>query len=287
MGIEWANVHFVIQCVGMADATMWSFETPGEWQLVHVTPGSILVPQRIGDDAPAWLEEVLFLANCIAFDHDMPTVVRPSADLLAAQPPPVMPVISGAAQQHGAWYFDAVTMAMEMASEIRFSEPVVLRYDDNHLDLTQFQARLGDRLEALGLYAMATRQADVLAEYLCLYRVLEAADQRNGTTFAAGRLGALKDHDFGTLRVQPFPGDAADAFAVYRERALARIAALRGDGLNDQQVADHLYGLRCGLAHGKHGRNAVLVHDFDAAVTAVAQDLPIVKLLARLAVEAP
>jgi hypothetical protein len=34
------------------------------------------------------------------------------------------------------------------------------------------------------MYAIAARQADLLAEYLCLYRVLEGADGQNGTVSA-------------------------------------------------------------------------------------------------------
>lgn len=73
------------------------------------------------------------------------------------------------------------------------------------------------------MYAMATRQADILSEYLCLYRILEAADRENGKTFAASALPDLGDRDFGVLRIVGF-GDkyetATNAFSVYMDRAV-------------------------------------------------------------------
>ena len=51
--------------------------------------------------------------------------------------------------------------------------------------------------ERLGLYAMAARQVDPLSEYICLWRVLESADGRNGKQFATTALDQLATFDFG------------------------------------------------------------------------------------------
>jgi hypothetical protein len=51
--IDWRNAHFLITCVGMADAWMWSFDADGKWSIVHGTPGAGLVPFRIDGAGPA------------------------------------------------------------------------------------------------------------------------------------------------------------------------------------------------------------------------------------------
>jgi hypothetical protein len=50
----------------------------------------------------------------------------------------------------------------------------------------------------------------------------------------------------------------------------------------DPDIAKYLYAVRNRLAHGKED---ALVSDFSRALVAVADDLPIIKLLARLVVE--
>ncbi|MFD9418193.1 hypothetical protein ACFWC9_26265 [Streptomyces goshikiensis] len=68
-------------------------------------------------------------------------------------------------------------------------------------------------------------------------------------------------------------------FDTLRERALGRIEALRTAGID---IPAHLYALRNGLAHGKKD---LILNDLGPSVDAVAADLPVVKLLARMAVE--
>jgi hypothetical protein len=68
------------------------------WVLLHDTPGSWLVPFRRDFRHPVPFDEVLFLSNCIAFDHDMPTFVQPTAHAPAGDPPivPLVPAPGGA-----------------------------------------------------------------------------------------------------------------------------------------------------------------------------------------------
>ena len=121
-----------------------------------------------------------------------------------------------------------------------------------------------------------------MVEYLCLYRVLEWADRANGTRFVAGHLDQLAVFNFGTLESLPDLGtDPIGVFERYRFRASERIAAMRAEGLDNEAIASRLYGLRNGLAHGK---SRYLVHDFGADLDHVADQLPLVRLLARRAV---
>jgi hypothetical protein len=101
-----------------------------------------------------------------------------------------------------------------------------------------------------GLSSTCSR-ADILTEYLCLYRVLEAADGANGTAFPACTLADLPSHNFGDLRVVGLDNNYAtgvNAFEVYRSRAEAELASLAAEGTTD--LPRYLYALRNGLAHG-------------------------------------
>jgi hypothetical protein len=137
------------------------------------------------------------------------------------------------------------------------------------------------------MYAMAARQADLLAEYLCLYRVLEGADGTNGTTFSTNELPALLGRDFGVLCVISdwwHEGEQlwTNVFELYKHRARLELGRLNAAGIAD--IPAYLYRIRNSLAHGKTG---ILAGGHGPAFEAVARALPIVKLLARVAVERP
>lgn len=184
------------------------------------------------------------------------------------------------------WYFDDLLKVFYAAAEIRFGESYCVRYGlaEDRPPSTDFRTRFADRQHLVSLYAMAARQADVLSEYLCLYRLLEARDSSNGKTFTAENLASLGSHDFGVLRVYRSleDDDWVNAFEVYRTRAKREMARLQRGGITTPtQVASHLYAIRNSLAHG---RSSVRVSDFDATVREVSRALSMVKLLARLAV---
>jgi hypothetical protein len=171
-----------------------------------------------------------------------------------------------------------------VATDLRVgNEAVALRYDDEDPRLPLFSKRFSGLEEPLSMYAMATRQVDWMSEYLCLYRVLEWVKKDNGKPFISAHLGDVETYDFGALCAHSWmTDDAVDVFGEYRSRAWARITALRHQGRSDVDIAEHLYAIRNGLAHGKGN---FLVADFGADVATVAEDLPIVKLLSRMVVD--
>lgn len=262
---------------------MWSVEVQDRWVLFHDMPGSWLVPFRRDFCDPVPFDEVLFLSNCIAFDHDMPTFVQPTVHAPTSDPP-IVPLVPSPGRADETLYYQSLGTALSQAVDIRLGlHGLVMRYDEDDAPLlTRFEERFADRSEVLGLYAMATRQVDVLSEYLCLYRVLEAPGHDDGKPFVASHLSQLETYDFGSLAASEFPGSSVDVFDIYRRRALDRLAGLRRTLPADTGVAEHLYKRRNSLAHGK---SKVLVEDFGDAVASVAAEVPIVKLLARMAVE--
>lgn len=179
------------------------------------------------------------------------------------------------------YYREVLESTIEHAHTLRYTDSLTLRYAVEGDPLTRFEDRFEGRQEALSLYTAAIRQVDFLSEYLGLYRVLEWPGKDNGKKFTEANLHELRDYDFGSLRMADLnqTEEPIDVFDTLRERALGRVEALL---TADIGVPAHLYALRNGLAHGKQD---LILNDLGPSVDAVAADLPVVKLLARMAVE--
>ncbi len=284
--VDWSRASWFIAFPGIADAYLWGFDVDGTWRLDHGDParGTLAILPATSRGRRATFTEAVRIADCIAFDHDAPIGLFPSASNKRTSFPhrpivemPVDPAL---------WYFDDLLKAFYAAAEIRFGESYCVRYGipEDRAPSTDFQNRFADKQHLVSLYAMAARQADVLSEYLCLYRLLEARGGSNGKAFASANLASIGSYDFGVLRVYRSleDDDWVNAFEVYRVRAKRELARLRRDGMTTPtQVAARLYAIRNSLAHGGV---SVRVSDFDATVREVSGALPVVKLLARLAV---
>lgn len=292
---EWNDLHWFVVFNGIADACLWGFDADG-WRLRHDHParGTLgILPNSPG--APVvTMDEATWLADALAFDHDAPVGVRPAVTGVwphaepkdpAATPPsqPVEPLDGPLVT----WYWDALQTTYGAAAELRFNASYVIRYESDFPDPgTNFSERFSGREVLVSLYAMAARQADILAEYLCLYRILEAVDGGNGTDFASAELSNLLESDFGLLRVVHdirLNGGSlwTSVFDLYKHRSRVELSRLATEGIDD--VPQHLYRIRNSLAHGK---TDVLVGGHGSGFETAARALPIVKLLARVAVEA-
>jgi hypothetical protein len=290
---EWDDLRWFVVFNGIADRWLWGFDADG-WRLRHGDPacGTLGILPLNGRPL-ATVDDARWLADALAFDHDAPVGISPamSGELPDATPrdpdasPPAQPIhpLEGSLTL---WYWQALNQAYGAAAELRFNGSYVIRYDEREESpSTDFSARFEGREELVSLYAMATRQPDLLAEYLCLYRVLEAADRQNGKAFSASMLGLLQSKDFGDLRVIGDDGhyeSAPNVFQTLKERATMELDRLATDGVGSGDVPEHLYRIRNSLAHGKH--EVLTARHADRFVSA-ARALPIVKLLARIAVD--
>jgi hypothetical protein len=281
MTTTWDDLRWFIVFNGIADRWLWNFDADG-WRLRYEDPanGTLgILPEDNGP--PVTLQDALWLADALAYDHDAPVGVSPAMDGILPHATPRDPeAVTPAQPIHPfddpgtLFYWQRLNDAFAVAAELRFNGSYVIRYnsEDTGSPGTDFSERFRGREQWVGLYAMATRQADLLSEYLCLYRVLEAADSSNGMTFAARVLPHLADVDFGVLRVVGLD-------LSYRRRALDELADLPNRGVADP--AGHLYGIRNSLAHGKSDPLSGVGTDRFASA---ARALPIVKLLARIAI---
>lgn len=276
---------------GIADRWLWGFDADG-WRLICRDPAmACLGVVPVGEGAAATIDDARWLADALAFDHDAPVGISPALDG-ARQPPipkdpaahPAIEPIYPFGQSFTKWHWDSLNTGYCAAADLRFNGSYVLRYDDEECAPdTDFTTRFRGREALVSLYAMAARQPDLLAEYLCLYRILEAADGTNGKAFIGANLARLAGYDFGDLSI--VADDLADcsfvnAFEVYRERAQQELARLAATGIPN--IPEHLYRIRNSLAHGKH---QVLVGSHGDRFVEAGRALPIVKLLARIAIE--
>lgn len=148
--------------------------------------------------------------------------------------------------------------------------------------LLKLRRRFAGVEEPLGLYAMATRQVEMLSEYLCLYRVLEWVEKDNGLSYAQRHLGTVMVHEYGELWSYGHGGDRRrNIFEMYRARSRKRLGELRARGMTDRDIAVHLYKIRNSVAHGK----SKFMLDRTANLAEIGRDLVILKLLARLVIE--
>lgn len=292
--IDSSRIGCAIYVPGIGSSTLESFVVDDKWYLDHRSPENLFIPLLLPDgwrnnwDWDPWslsgdtasFDEAVMLANCISYDHEVPTVVQPIWDGRA----PSYDAVGFPRKwvDPGKSYADALITAAEAAVDVRFTDALRFRYPDDSLN--GFDRRFRGRSEPLAMYGMALRQVDLLAEYLCLYRICEWADDKNGMRFINDTVDAIAAHDFGELWLEHLTlgrdRPKRNVFEEYQERAVGRLEALRTAG--EEDIGRYLYRYRNGLAHGK---SDLLVQDFGASVDRVAQELPLLRLLCRLAIE--
>jgi hypothetical protein len=295
--IDSPRVGCAIYVPGISSGTLDSFEIDRTCLIDHVETTNLLVPFVIpGDMQETWngypetlpgdtlsFAEAVHLANCIAYDHEVPTVVQPYHDGQGVTFESI-----GFPREwinKGQSYTDALIQAAEAAADARFTDALEFRYRSEPA-LAAFSRRFSGHSEPLAMYAMALRQVDILTEYLCLYRICEWADGKNGKTFINATISSIATYDFGDLQMQhasvePEPR-SLNVFTAYRDQALERLREFKAAGIED--VGKHLYAFRNGVAHGK---SQLLIHDFASNVDLVAAELPLLRLLCRIAIERP
>ena len=262
-----------------------------------------------------------FVADCIAFEHMVPTLTVPRANTLPIHLIPwvVKPLSRPDIREV---YLDYLAESVDLAETIAsgiwqrvvfayglLDAPTVLhkRHDLVHLD---FSARYGTAALALHLFNAALRQADPLAQFLNYYRVIENLTPHDGTAWIEAAISTTLEYKTTILidrptsmssnsRMRLEDSVASELLACVREgklhadkdrwnltellrsQALTRINQLTAE-LSDKEIASRLYGTnRCGIAHGRNIRR----HDLDRDFEDVMADLPLMAYLARLAIE--
>jgi hypothetical protein len=280
------DVEYFIEMPGLASDCVGSVGFDGKYACVQLHPTySLVITPEVGHSHPTYVE-LVYYANCLSYDHDLPVFIS-SSKAKALQ----KPIESGPPRYIDRGYFKSMGVAFEALNAIRLGPLgcVYFRWPGYGKEIEiYYSTKYSKVLQELGLYSTALKQVDPLSEFLNYYRIIESVSGDNGKTWIRVNLPKLSTYDFGFLH---FSADLSNSrskrrinlFNVYRRRALSRLHSLQGrpSGLD---IADYFYNeLRCGIAHGK---TDVKDYDYGFNVIEVSKDIYIIKLLARMALEA-
>ena len=279
------DVQYFIEMPGLASSSIGRVTVDGKYAVIQVHPTySIVVVPPAGLAHPTF-EEIVFYANCLAYEHCLPVFirqVRPQAQ--------VRPVEKGPSDYIDRAYYDSVGVACEAINAIRLGPLGYVHFRwpgfRKEVDLAYSQRYSGVAKE-LSLYGQALRQLDPLSEFLCYYRVLESVSGDNGKEWVRTNLPRLGSFGFGFLHFgsdvpAPWQTRRTNLFSVYRRRALARLRKLtsRLQGVDVPQYFYHEN--RCGIAHGT---STIREYDFSYTIEEMSRDVYVLRLLSRIAIE--
>jgi len=191
----------VICACGLASDTLGEVTIDDKVALVQPHPESTLYLCPLASNLHPSYQQAWFFSDCIAYEHDIPTIVYPMASELrrfgyrfvhyGPTKPRKVHVVSvgkmgntnddvkthakrplGAELTTRAFYLPTLIRILEEIRELRHGPLtfVLFRHYDNHdrIDLP-FTKKYGPVAQEIHLYATALRQADALSEYLAYY----------------------------------------------------------------------------------------------------------------------
>ena len=289
MDSPWERANWRLVFGGIADSCMKMFDADGwRFRYGHPAMGTAAICPSRQDQAPATAKEAQWLADCVAFDHDAPVGIAPMVRGVQPFAVPRDPIELPSLPAHVLGelttlrYWENIEATLDVAADARFGDSYVVRYDrSGDAPRTDFTQRFQGFEDRVSMYAMAARQPDLLVQYLLLYRILEAADGGNGKAYVDAKLEAAMQREWGRLElVHSLDLSLTDVFRLWQHQADIELWRIRENEFAG--VSDYLYGIRNALAHGKLGP---LYGHHGGEVSAVGRALPLVKLLARHAVE--
>jgi len=279
------DIEYFLEMPGLASDSVGCVGFDGKYAFIQLHASTYLVvTPPVGEPLPSF-SELIFYANCLGYDHDLPTFITP--DDWKAQ---IVPVEKGPPEYINQNYFESLGMAFEAINSIRLGplRYLTFRWPGFRKDVEIFYSRKYSKVsQELGLYCTALKQLDPLSEFLYYYRVIECVSGSNGKDWIRTYISSINTYDFGFLHfgsdVPTYrPKMRTNLFSVYRRRAKSRINLL-SKKLSTGDIAEYFYNvLRCGIAHG---RTDVIDYDYGFNIVEVSQDLIVLKLLARIAVE--
>lgn len=230
-------------------------------------------------------DEVVFYTNFFAYSHEIPTFLNPAKGKAL-----IKPIEKERAKLIDDNYYSSLRTAYESINSLRLGPLgyVYFRWpgldETTHLPITSKYAIAS---KEISLYSTAIRQLDPLSEFLGYYRIIESISGNNGKDWLLQNLNRAKYHDFGFLEFEII-GERGihkrrkNLFSFYKRRALSRLEILYKK-FSQGEVAEYFYNEnRCGIAHGKTN---VKTYDFGFNIREVAQDVFVLKLLARIAID--
>jgi hypothetical protein len=282
------HIAHVIEMPGLASEPIGAVTLDEKYALILVRGTYGLAIVRLERPDPPTFREVVFYANCLAYEHDLPTLTWPVKG--RTKRALIQPIEGGRRGGFGDSYYQSLAVAYEELRSVKlgplgyvcfrwpgFARPVDLRYSEKY----------GSAAKELSLYSTAVRQFDPLSEFLHYYRIIESVSGTNGKAWISQNLGRIRSQNFGFLEfgsdaVKPPPKRRTNVFTVYTRRALKRLASLNAR-FPAKDIADYFYHEnRCAIAHGTSN---VKTYDFEYNVEEISWDVYVLKLLSRIGIE--
>ncbi|MBE6823104.1 MAG: hypothetical protein E7518_08430 [Ruminococcaceae bacterium] len=274
------HIKYYIEMPGTISDSIGSVKIDNKFILIPVEPicsWSLMPYEKVSQPTFA---EVVFYANCLAYEHELPT------SIYSVNKKPFIKPIIGNNSYIGRSY-DIITQAYEFINDIKFGfGNVVFRYSDSDKEVDiQYSIKYKKVARELSLYATALRQLDPLSEFLCYYRIIEFITGDNGKNWIEANITRINNYNFGFLELRNINSlnskRKTNLFSIYRRKAMIQI-----NNINKKypgKLTHYLYNQnRCGVAHGKDN---IIEYDFNYNVTEISKDNYIMKLLSRLSIE--
>ena len=282
------------------DTVCYSLECPSlyiESDVIASLDGKYLLFHKAHEPTPLYIliekcksvdfSDIAVLADAFSYHHDLPTFIRSYVKQEGYLFKPLVGDWNGDKLLDERIYYSNLIESYQSILNIKINGDILFKwykcYDENtNIELSSICAKAGKEVQ---LYSMALKQIDPLTEYLCYYRIFESLSQNNGKSWIADNIDKISSYDFGNLEIKysacDYKFETEYYFKLCKERALKRIKDINEDRT---LVADYLYHtVRCGIAHGKDAN--VITYDFNDNLKNVAEDIYIVKLLARIGIE--
>jgi len=260
-------------------------------------------------------EKAWFYNDCIAYEHEIPAIVHPTATELrrfghrylyiGSTKPRTGSILHIGRENDGTeetfttkpiyhysmiktFFVDQILMILEESRELRhgpLSYILFKTYDKKELINLPYTEQYSSVKKEICLYSAALRQSDFLSEFLGFYRVIESVTCSNGKDWIANAINRVLKYPFLPIIIcnSGPPTTEKNLIGIYKRRASYRLRYLRKKYNTNEEVARYLYNInRCGIAHGK---DDVIGSDLGPSYFKIARDTILLKLLARMAIE--
>jgi len=281
---------YVMHTVGLASDQVTGVVIDNRVALEQIHPTYILALLPLRNDIKIYWRDVLFYADCFAYEYEIPVLAYPKKmtmkiDFLLDRRHKINAKNS---------YFSALKDALESVTALRLGPLgyVEFRYDTSMYQYPirkpvvrlSYSEKYQSVAKEIHLYTLALKQIDPLHEYLCYYRVIESIAENNGKNWLEKNFDRLPSYKFGFLPAgtdDQIPHRRINLFTVLRRRAVKHLRNL-SKNMSYDDIAKRLYNKnRCGIAHGK----SIRWLDFSADFEEVFLDVYLIKMMARLAIE--
>ena len=194
------NPQYLIDMVGLASDSIGIVTIDGKYALIQLHPTySVIIVPPIGD-AHLTFEEIVFYTNCLAYEHDIPALIRPiKVEAL------IRPVEKGRKEYIDRSYHDSLSMACEAINSLRWGPLgyVYFRWPSHDTKVNLLYTKQYSCVaKEISLYSTAVRQLDPLSEFLNYYRIIESISGNNGKSWLSANLTRLANYSFGFLEYE-------------------------------------------------------------------------------------